>query len=73
MEPVIGVYGRVRDVLEQFLAQRMVNVVGETAQEPHEHHEDEALHRIEKELEYIRKVLGDLAERVAALEKRLSE
>ncbi len=74
VEPVVGVYGKIGEILKKFLEQQGVSAVDRVEEEishhEHEEHQDEALHRIEKELEYIRRVLADLDERISRLEKK---
>ena len=75
IQPITGVYGKVRDILNRFMEQLPQQTVPVETEEPPKspqetRDENDPLHRIEKELAYIREVLAELASRVEKLEKK---
>jgi len=72
IEPVTGVYGRVKDVLEEYLHSKVSYGATEVA-ESHEHkkEENDEVERLKKEVTALREQLADLKSILKRVEEKL--
>ncbi len=74
IKPVIGAYGRVKDVLEEFL-QRKVRYIPETNEKTNlpdgKNNGDEETERLKKEVAFLREEIADLKSILKKIEERL--
>lgn len=72
IKPVTGTYGRVKDVLEEYLHSKISYEATEVT-EPHEHkkEENEEVERLKKETTALREQLADLKSALKTIEEKL--
>lgn len=74
IKPITGAYGKVRDVLEEYLNSKIV-VHEEIASEEHSKSgdENEEIERLKKENVDLRRQIADLKSRISEIERKLGE
>ncbi len=77
IKPVIGAYGRVKDVLEEFLQKKVTytpyrNEEAKTVHMEHHANENEEIDRLKKEVIALREEIADLKSILKRLEEKLS-
>ncbi|MCD6426872.1 MAG: hypothetical protein J7L03_02045 [Caldisericaceae bacterium] len=73
IKPVIGAYGKVRDVLEEYL-QKKVRYVPNPVEAPHKEEksgESDEAERLKKEVAFLREEIADLKSLIRSLEEKL--
>lgn len=72
IQTIVGAYGRVRDVLEEYL-QKKINYIPSTTEETHpeEQAENDEVARLKKEVAFLREEIADLKTILKKLEERL--
>jgi len=74
IKPVVGAYGRVKDVLEEYLQKKIQYVppsTGETFPEKESEPENDEVERLKKEVTFLRKEIADLKSLIKKLEEKL--
>ena len=72
--PVVGAYGRVKDVLEEYLQKKIQYVppsTGGTFPEKESEPENDEVERLKKEVTFLRKEIADLKSLIKKLEEKL--
>jgi len=75
VKPVIGIYGRIKDIVEQVIKEPIKTDTAMPSNHPHSeiHYEEggnEAIDRLKKEVSHIREVIAELNERLRKLENK---
>jgi len=74
IKPVVGAYGRVKDVLEEYLQKKIQYVppsTGGTFPEKESEPENDEVERLKKEVTFLRKEIADLKSLIKKLEEKL--
>ena len=74
IKPVVGAYGRVKDVLEEYLQKKIQYVppsTGGTFPEKESEPESDEVERLKKEVTFLRKEIADLKSLIKKLEEKL--
>ena len=72
IKPVTGAYGRIKDVLEEYLQKKITYVSASIPEEHKEEEENKEVERLKKEVTALREQIADLKSILKKLEDKLS-